>query len=139
MKGPRLKNWPSRATTDPKVIRGWYAKDPRSNLAIATGRGFFALDIDHKSGGFESLAALEAEHGPLPPTVTAITGGGGRHYLYRYDVERFTVCNSTKVRPGIDTRGDGGCIVAAPSLHPSGRRYEWGTPPSQPMAYAPGG
>ena len=36
------------------------------------------------------------------------------------------VRNSTgKIAPGLDIRGDGGYVVAPPSVHPSGRAYEW--------------
>ena len=36
-----------------------------------------------------------------------------------------SVHNRTNIEPGIDLRGDGGCIVAPPSIHPSGKRYRW--------------
>jgi putative DNA primase/helicase len=82
------------------------------------------LDIDAKSNGGQALAALEAEHGPLPATATALTGGGGRHLLFTHPgVE---VRNSaSRLGPGLDVRGDGGYIVAPPSRHASGLCYAW--------------
>ncbi len=64
-----------------------------------------------------------AEHGALPATVEATTGGGGRH-LYFARPES-PVSNKVNLHTGIDLRGDGGFVVAPPSLHASGQRYEW--------------
>ena len=80
------------------------------------------LDVD--DGGDENLSVLEAAHGKLPDTITAVTGGGGRHYVFKYPQGR-SVPNKTKFAPGLDTRSTGGLIVAAPSSHISGNRYQW--------------
>ncbi|MGC8724912.1 MAG: bifunctional DNA primase/polymerase, partial [Acidobacteriota bacterium] len=67
---------------------------------------------------------LESRFGGLPVTVTAQTGGGGRHLVFRHPGIR--VPNSAGLLgPGLDVRGDGGYIVAPPSLHASGCRYAW--------------
>ena len=53
-----------------------------------------------------------------------------------------TIGNRTGLAPGIDLRGDGGFVVAPPSLHASGRRYEWeigASPDDLPLAPAPRG
>jgi hypothetical protein len=57
-----------------------------------------------------------------PETPEQITGGGGRHILF---MASGTIKNAARFAPGLDTKTDGGFIVAAPSLHKSGRRYEW--------------
>lgn len=92
-------------------------------IGIATGQrsGFVVLDVDPRNGGHESLQALVVHHGPLPPTVTALTGGGGTHFLFTCAVP----CGTRCVAPGIDLKGDGGYIVAPFSIHPSGKAYEW--------------
>lgn len=117
-KRPRLKDWPERATTDTDVIRDWWVTMPDSNIGLATGRasGFFVLDIDPKSGGYESLARLEAEHSPLPYTYTVQTGSGGSHYYFALP-EDFEVTNSPGRihEPGVDVRGTGGQVLAPPS------------------------
>lgn len=127
-KHPRTRNGVKDASNDPATVAEWSKQYPVTNVAVATGDayGFFALDIDLKSGGPENLAKLEAEFGPLPATVEENTGGGGRHLLFRSDGR--PVKNRTHkgaIRPGVEVKGDGGYIVVAPSIHASGRRYEW--------------
>jgi hypothetical protein len=94
-------------------------------LGIATGRhSFDVLDVDVKENedGNKTLADFEKKHGRLPETVEQTTGGGGRQLLF---MAHRRVPNSVKFAPGLDTRADGGLIVAPPSLHVSGKRYEW--------------
>jgi putative DNA primase/helicase len=68
------------------------------------------------------LAKLEAEHGALPPTWRFLTGGGGEHILFRHPGGMMK--NSAgSIGQGIDVRGDGGYIVAPPSVHIGGRAY----------------
>jgi hypothetical protein len=121
-------------------IDGWFQRWPDANVGVVTGRlsGLVVVDVDPRHGGPASIAALEAEQGPLPATVEALTGGGGRHLYFAHPGA--TVANRVAVRAGIDVRGDGGCVVAPPSVHPSGRRYAWvaGREPQRcPLAPAP--
>jgi hypothetical protein len=113
------------ATTNAATIRKWWQRTPNANIGIATGAasGFIALDIDAERGGLETLARLQSAYGPLPSTLTAITGGGGRHLLFAHPGR--SVTNRTNIARGLDVRGDGGYIVVAPSAHPSGRLYQW--------------
>jgi hypothetical protein len=93
-------------------------------IGIVTGRvsGIFVLDFDGEAGQ-EQLIRLEREHGPLPPTVSALTPGGGIHLLFQHPGT--PVATRKNVLPGLDIRGDGGFIVGHPSVHRNGRRYEW--------------
>lgn len=112
------------ASKDWRFIEKWIGGHPKFNLAIATGRisQIFALDIDPRHGGDDNLRKLESQHTELPRTVRFLTGGGGQHILFRHP--GVDVLNSVgKLAPGIDIRGDGGYIVAPPSLHISGRSY----------------
>jgi P4 family phage/plasmid primase-like protien len=116
------------ATTDRKQIRAWWRESPNANIGIATGReaGILVLDIDPRNDGKETLARLEKELGPLPDTVTALTGGGGRHLIFKHPP--FPVRKDTTGKvfgPGIDVLSDGGIMIATPSRHASGKRYRW--------------
>jgi hypothetical protein len=106
-------------------IDDWFREQPDANIAIVTGAlsGMLVLDVDPRHGGAESLRRLQAERGPLAPTPQVATGGGGRHIYFAHPGG--TVRNRVALMPGIDVRGDGGLVVAPPSLHPSGRRYAW--------------
>jgi Bifunctional DNA primase/polymerase, N-terminal/AAA domain len=107
------------ASTDPAQIREWFGNGRRYNLAIATGNGLTVADVDVKRGvdGFATLATLN-----LPDTRTARTPSGGQH---RYYTVSEAVPNSAgALGPGIDIRGDGGYVVAPPSVI-DGTAYIW--------------
>src|SRR5688500_13629962 len=74
-KEPIHQAWQVKATTDLLTIRRWALEQPGANLGIATGAdsGIFALDVDAKHGGDQTLAELEHQHGELPPTWRART------------------------------------------------------------------
>jgi hypothetical protein len=106
-------------------IDGWFGRWPDANVGLVTGRvsGLVVVDVDPRHGGAGSLERLREAHGPLPLTVEAETGGGGRHLYFAYP--GVVLANRVGILPGIDLRADGGCVVAPPSRHPSGRRYRW--------------
>ena len=112
------------AATAEGLVQNWWGRNPAANVGIATGpgSGLFVLDVDPRHGGDDTLEALEEAHGRLPATVEVITGGGGRHLYFRHPGGRAL---SKTVGPGLDVKADGGFVVAPPSLHLSGRRYEW--------------
>ncbi len=106
-------------------VHDWFRRWPEDNVGIVTGAvsGLVVLDVDLRHGGEDSLKKLEREHQPLPRTLESITGGGGRHVYFAHPGG--SVRNRVGIAPGIDLRGDGGCIVAPPSVHPSGNHYQW--------------
>jgi Bifunctional DNA primase/polymerase, N-terminal len=117
--GHLVSNGALDATTDPETIKRWWAKWPDANVGIRLG-SFMALDIDPRNGGDRSLATLQNTHGVLPTTRRVKTGGGGWHIIYRRpDVEL-----AGELGPGIDIKTGNGYIVAPPSLHTSGGRYQ---------------
>jgi len=123
---PIIQQWQNNASTNLSIIKDWSSKYPDCNWGIVTGKKskIFVVDIDAKNGGIESWAALLADH-QIPDTPVVITGGGGLHYYFVYP-SRKTIRNSaSKIGKGIDIRGDGGQVVIPPSIHPSGKAYEW--------------
>lgn len=110
------------ATKDLAVVERWFRRDLNIGIATGAASGIIVLDIDPRHGGDETLAKLERQHGPLPPTWRFLTGGGGEHIVLKHPGRRMP--NSAgKIGPGLDVRGDHGYIVAPPSFHISGRPY----------------
>lgn len=113
-----------QALADPKAIRAWWSLLPQANVAVRTGSvsSLVVLDVDGKEGQ-ASLLALTQTHGPLR-AAWAKTGSGGWHGCMAYPGS--AIANSAgKLGLGLDVRGDGGYVIAPPSLHVSGQRYAW--------------
>lgn len=113
------------ATTDLDTIRRWWNDIPNANIGIALGtNGIFAVDVDGPAGR-ATLDDLEATYQPLPDTYEVITGrpeGHGRHHIYWQPQDGHPVGNG-RLGTDLETRGDGGYIIAPPSIHESGRPY----------------
>lgn len=123
-KHPRTINGVKDASKHPNVVANWWHRWPDSNVGIATGTWsrVFVVDVDADKGGYESLDRYERESGRISDTYAVATGGGGKHFYFECPIIG-DVPNPVGFRPGIDVRGDGGYVVAPPSLHKSGRRY----------------
>lgn len=143
-KQPLTEHGLKDASKEPEQIESWWNRWPAANIGIATGAvsgGLVVIDLDvDKDKGIDGRVTLrewEAEHEKLPDsTWMAITGRGGYHYFYH---DSSTVRNRTGIYEGIDIRGDGGYIVAPPSVHPNGNTYEWEQDPMlYPLAEANG-
>ena len=106
-------------------LKAWFDIKGQPNIGIVTGAvsGLVVIDIDIAHGGQQSLERLEARNGALPQTVEALTGGGGRHLYFAHPGAM--VPTRVGIADGIDVRADGGCVVAPPSEHASGRHYRW--------------
>jgi predicted P-loop ATPase len=130
-KHPRTRHGVADATTDEPTVRAWWEEAPDASIGLATGVAFVVLDIDPRNGGDRTLAVLEHVHGALPPTLECATGGGGRHLFF--SVTEAT--KSKKLGDGLDFQGVGKYVVAAPSIHASGRAYAWAN--DLPMAPLP--
>lgn len=107
-------------TVTAEDINNWF-QGTDYDVAIVTGKisGIAVVDIDPKRGG-DVAQWLER----YPTGCVVRTGSGGGHCYYSYP-EGTSVSNAVDIEPGIDIRGDGGYVVAPPSRHASGGRYEW--------------
>jgi Bifunctional DNA primase/polymerase, N-terminal len=120
-KHPRTLHGLDDATTDATLIREWWRRWPTSNIGLRTGTpgGLVVLDVDSVDAGAR-LAELAAGR-PLGGLI--VRTGRGWQLWYRTP-ERLTIRNSaSRLGADLDVRGEGGYVVAPPSLHISGRRY----------------
>jgi hypothetical protein len=125
-KHPRI-NWKEQgklALTEQQLADYWKVW-PDSNLGIVTGAvsRIAVLDIDGEEGK-KSLEEIGLPLSAFPKTPLVLTGGGGYHlyFEYPYDMELATKAG---VLPKVDIRANLGFIVAPPSLHLSGKTYQW--------------
>ncbi len=113
-----------QATDDPDRISRWWKKHPTHNIGLSVGAsGLYVVDIDGEKGQ-DSLDDLETEHGNLPDTLVSATGKG-HHFFFKHPEGKEMGNTASKLGPNIDTRGFGGYVVLAPSIHPDGHAYEW--------------
>lgn len=127
-KHPRMQSGAQAATRDLGVIYEWWIRWPDASVGIATGwrSDIVVLDVDADSSGLQSLQDLESKHGPLPQGPRVTTGGGGVHYYFALPRGTTISSSASDVAIGIDVLGEGGYVVAPPSLHHTGKSYFWG-------------
>ena len=125
-KHPRVKRGFKDATTDHTQIESWWKRWPDANVAIATGAvsGLLVLDIDGLAG-LAKLKALIAENELLPRTLVVKTARGFHIWLRMPDNGKSI---PSRTFNGLDVRGDGGYVVAPPSVHASGHVYRFYEP-----------
>lgn len=115
--------WTEYQTRPPsrdEVLR-WWARWPDANVGIVTGRvsGLVVIDVDVQHGGSVESAYAEAE-----TKMIVRSASGGYHLYYAYPEGVESVGNRVGLKPGIDLRGDGGFVVAPPSVA-GGGEYSW--------------
>jgi hypothetical protein len=118
-----LTSWAEYQSRQPTEdeIKKWWTKWPKANIGIVTGRvsGITVVDLDGKD------AVEFARKNNFPATPLVKTGrdfGFHEYYRYREGIRNFQKRDDL---PGIDLRGDGGYVIAPPSIHWSGKRYKW--------------
>jgi hypothetical protein len=141
-----LLRWKEAATCDPEAVLELWRQFPGALVGLPCGArsGLFVLDLDTDRAtgapiGEQSLAALGLSHlltDARQPRVR--TPSGGLHLLFRHPGPNF---NNTagKLGPKLDTRGEGGFVVAPNTVAPAGRYTSegpiaWGALPPLPEA-----
>jgi archaellum biogenesis ATPase FlaH len=106
-------------TIDPKEIEAFWHQYPSANVGIVTGSksGIFVVDIDGDAGA-QSWKDYETAYGKERTTLESQTRRG-RHLYFAQPIG-IPVRNqaSGELGTGVDVRGDGGYVVAPPSIHP---------------------
>jgi Bifunctional DNA primase/polymerase, N-terminal len=111
------------ATTGPDMLREWWARWPDANVGLRTGDAFHVLDVDGQ-GGFDSLARLTlVEHEKLASGPCVLTPSGGFHLYFAPPPRQ--IGNRARFITGCDWRGEGGYVVAPPSVGANGTAYLW--------------
>jgi hypothetical protein len=118
----------------PAEITVWFGQRRYPNLGLVCGRvsgGLLVLDFDHQAADTYRLWREQAA--PLSYRLPVVATGKGLHvYLRTAETpgNRKLAVDKEK-RPLIETRGEGGYVLAPPSRHPSGKLYGWlrGGPP----------
>lgn len=137
-KRPALNNWREYQSelVDDATFDTWYGPQglhvQRQNIGILTGKcsgRVFVVDCDDHKGPeaglwWGEMLDRQQRAGEIEETVTQITGGGGRQIFFRAP-EGWTPPTSKSPVYNVDIRGQGGFVVCAPSLHSSGRNYDW--------------
>jgi len=119
-KRPLISKWEQVKATQ-TLIKQWYKEWPLANVGLRTGQdsGTLVLDIDGLKGK-ESM-----QNKDLPPTWVAHTRRGHHYYFKWLDTLDKVPTTKVGILPGVDTRGNGGYVVAPPSLYYDGAKYKW--------------
>jgi len=128
---PRIRDWPSKATSQVAAVDAYWRKWPTANIGVATGDGIVVIDLDNA----EALAYAQQRGLPARvPTVRTGRAGVGQHLYFAGDAPT----SRGTVHPAIDVRGRGALAVAPPSIHPdTAALYEWVIPPFSPLPPLP--
>jgi hypothetical protein len=105
-----------RASTD--EIREWWNKYPQANVGIVTGAisDIIVLDCDSQ----EAIDSFRSRYKGLTPVAKTPRG---MHFYFKYEEG---IRNTVKIgNLDMDLRGEGGYVVAPPSINGDGKKYTW--------------
>ncbi|MCH7912317.1 MAG: bifunctional DNA primase/polymerase [Deltaproteobacteria bacterium] len=102
-------------------IKNWWKKWPDANVGIVTGSisGVVVIDCDS-----EEAVNRFVEDYPEAGDTLQVKTGKGRHFYFRSEPGIRNDVGSL-LGSGIDIRGEGGFVVAPPSVHENGTVYQW--------------
>ena len=117
---------------DRAQIGDWWRTWPDANIGIVTGSVSGVVVIDCDSADAAKL--LKPTLGDMSGVGIATTGKGYHLYYAHGSQNR---ANKAAIRPQVDFRGDGGYVVAAPSVHSNGKTYGWTKPIGEKLRELP--
>lgn len=129
-KHPRTLHGLKDATVSETTICRWWEQWADANVGAVTGQqsGLVVLDLDvGHSDGVDGIETVKARFGFEPVSHFQRTGGGGLQCFF--ERPKLAVvksrCGTGAIAPGVELKADGGYVVLPPSVHKSGRHYEW--------------
>jgi len=131
-------------TREAAEIRADFTRWPDAGIGIPTGavNGIIVVETDTVAGhgidGSKSLAQSETKHGALPDTLQAISPSGSVHRYFKHPGAGIKIISSaSELGAGIDVRGDGGMVIAPPTVRPGFGVYRWinRSPIAEPPAW----
>ena len=136
-KSKKFSDAPWGATNDPERVKHDFECWPQARIGARTGFlpgvhvPITVVDTDTRAGGHAhdgepELKKLEARYGALPLTLTGRSPSGSLHrYLRHPGAEIWIRSIDSVIAPGVDIKGDNGCITVPPSINDDGTYYEW--------------
>ena len=123
-KHPRISEWQRKATCDFDQIDQWFKRWPDSNLGGRLGPASGLVDIEYDDD--QGRATAEKLLAGIP--TLAYQSGRSVHRLFRYPIgfdpaKSVLKAQGLECRFGTDERG--AQSVLPPSIHHTGRRYQW--------------
>lgn len=123
-KRPFMTNWlqytHSRASKE--TITSWFTNLSGAGVGIVTGKVSNVIVLDVESTCPYPIEDILKKY---PTQLISRSGSGGYHLFYQYPTNVPKVANRVRIFDGADLRADGGFIVLPPTIHSSGKRYEW--------------
>ena len=119
---PALTSWKKYQKSPPsaKELDAWFGNGSQLNIGIVTGKvsGIAVVDLD----SIEAIKFAQENKFPKTPGVKTRPDRFHLYFKYKDGVRNF---QQRKDLPNIDMRGEGGYVVAPPSIHELGHQYEW--------------
>ena len=108
------------ATTDAAQIEAWWTEHPDANIGIPTA-GLLVVDVDGQGNSWPGDPDMAQDLARAP---MAFTPSGGRHYIFKQPSGKSWKNTTGLIAPDVDTRANGGYIVASSSIV-DGKAYRW--------------
>ena len=126
-KTPLIRNWQTRNTTSLNDLQEWQSQFKKFNIGLPLGEasGYVGIDVDGEDG---EKYLSDMSKGELPDTWEFSTGAG-RRLLYIIPpgtkTKKFKQANKEGGHQECALICDGQQTVVPPSIHYTGRIYEW--------------
>jgi Protein of unknown function (DUF3987)/Bifunctional DNA primase/polymerase, N-terminal/Primase C terminal 2 (PriCT-2) len=117
-------------TKDAAEIRRNWRQWPDAGIGVPTGavNNIFVVEADtiagHGVDGISALQELEARNEPLPATLMSMSPSGSVHRYFNHPGCHIK-CTASTLANGVDVKGDGGMVIAPPTVKSGVGSYRW--------------